>query len=310
MCGMSACVQNLNTEPIDPNIVQKFDQDAVFYKLYTSFVQTGQSGGGGNADIITDDEGYSGFYRTLCVLNEFPTDAGWWTWRNDAGCSDLLMISWSATNPFVSKLYNRLNYGVTMCNHFLEQTEGKTDDKTVHQRAEVRFIRAINYYHLLDMFGNVPFTVTVWGSGNPDQIKRVDLYNWLIDEILNGHTSPVFGEKIEGDAKHGFIDDMYDRDGTTIYRATKPAAYMLLARLYLNAEIYTGTLSADVSTFTPGQPQWAKAEEYAKKVVDAYPTLHKPFAQIFMGDNDQVAREEMVFLAAQDGMHIRSILLT
>ncbi len=290
--GLSACVQDLNTQPIDPNINQTFDQDAVFYKLYTSFVQTGQQGGGGNADIITDDEGYSGFYRTLCVLNEFPTDAGWWTWRNDAGCSDLLMLSWTSTNPFVSKLYNRLNYGVTMSNHFLEYTEGQTDEKTKHQRAEVRFIRAINYYHLLDMFGNVPFTTTVLGSGNPDQIQRIDLFNWLIEEI-NG--------------ENGFINDMYDKGQTSIYRATKASAYMLLARLYLNAEIYTGQLSPDGSSFTKGAAQWDKAAEYAQKVLDCPGVaLHKPFAQIFMGDNDITSSEEFLLLAAQDGQHIRS----
>ncbi len=306
MFGMSACVQNLNTQPIDPNVDQNFDQDAVFYKIYTSFCQTGQTGGGGNADIITDDEGYSGFYRTLCVLNEFPTDAGWWTWRNDAGCSDLLLIQWTSTNPFVSKLYNRLNYGVTMCNHFLESTEGMTDEKTVHQRAEIRFIRALNYYHLLDMFGSVPFTVTVWGSGNPDQIKRADLYQWLIDEILNGHSKPMFGEKLTDTDKHGFVDDMYEKGGTTVYRATKPAAYLLAARLYLNAEIYTGTLSADGSSFTKGTADWENAAKYAQMVIDAYPNLHKPFAQIFMGDNDQTSLDEMVFFSAQDGNYIRS----
>ncbi len=275
--GMSftACVQDLNTEPIDPNINQTFDQDAVFYKLYTSFVQTGQQGGGGNADIITDDEGYSGFFRTLCVLNEYPTDAGWWTWSGDAGCSDLLTINWSATNPFVEKLYNRLNYGVTMSNHFLDNTEGMTDDKTVRQRAEVRFIRAMNYYHLLDMFGNVPFTTTV-SMDYPKQIKRAELYKWLIEEI------------------NGFVGDMYDKGETTIYRATKSSAYMLLARLYLNAEVYTGT--AD----------WANAEKYANLVIEKYPTLHKPFAEIFMGDNDRTSAEEFIFVAACDGVNTRS----
>ncbi|MCM1034728.1 MAG: RagB/SusD family nutrient uptake outer membrane protein [Paludibacter sp.] len=276
--GFTACVNDLNTQPIDPNVNQTFDQDAVFYKLYTSFVQTGQKGEGGDPDIITDDEGYSGFFRTLCVLNEFPTDAGWWTWRNDAGVSDLLQIAWTSTNPFVEKLYNRLNYGVTLANHFLDNTEGLNDEKTLHQRAEVRFIRALNYYHLLDMFGNVPFTTTV-SMSSPTQIKRADLYKWLVEEI-NGN--------------NGFVNDLYDRGQTTLYRATKSSAYMLLARLYLNAEVYTGT--AD----------WENAALYAQKVIDVYPTLHEPFAEIFMGDNDKTSAEEMVFLAACDGMLTRS----
>jgi hypothetical protein len=299
----------MNLEPIDPNQTQITDEnraeviEALYHKLYCAFVQTGQNGGGGNADIITDDEGYSGFYRTLCVLNEFPTDAGWWTWRGDAGCSDLLFVNWTASNPFVSKLYNRLNYGVTMSNLYLDLTEGATDQETIHKRAEIRFIRAMNYYHLLDMFGSVPFTVTI-STDYPEQIDRVSLYNWLIDEIEGGHSGKEYknkktGEalasyKVTGDADHGFVDDLYERDQTTIYRATKPAAYMLLARLYLNAEVYAG------------KAEWAKAEEAASKVIEKFPTLHPIYAQIFMGDNDATSREEMVFLAACDGEHLRS----
>ena len=302
----SAC---MNLEPIDPNKTQYTTENAdmiingLYGKLYCAFVQTGQIGGGGDADIITDDEGYSGFYRTLCVLNEFPTDAGWWTWRGDVGCSDLLMISWTPSNAFVSKLYNRLNYAVTMSNHFLDLTEGTTDPELIHKRAEVRFIRALNYYHLLDMFGNVPFTVTI-ATNNPEQIDRASLYNWLIDEVEGGHSGKTYinhktGEplttyKVTGDADHGFIDDLYDRDETTIYRVTKPAANMLLARLYLNAEVYAG------------KAEWAKAEEYATKVIDKFPTLHPVYAQIFMGDNEKAAREEMVFVCAVDGVNIRS----
>lgn len=305
--GMTACVNDLNTTPIDPNVVQTFNQDAVYYKILTSFVATGQIGEGNDPDIITDNEGYSGFYRTLCVLNEFPTDAGWWTWRNDAGCSDLLKISWTSSNPFVSKLYNRLNYGVTMCNHFLDATAEMTDEKTKHQRADVRFVRAINYYHLLDMFGAVPFTTSMLdadANNYPKQIKRAELYRWLLDEILNGHSGKSYemtnGDKYEYgtknlvDADHGFVDDLYARGATTIYRPTIPSAYLLAARLYLNAEVYIGT--AD----------WANAELYAQKVVDICPTLHQPYWQIFCGNNDQAAPEEMVFLASCDGSYIRT----
>ena len=302
----------MNLQPIDPNQTQMTDQnkdqiiDALYTKLYCAFVQTGQVGGGGDADIITDDEGYCGFYRTLCVLNEFPTDAGWWTWRGDAGCSDLLMIAWNPANSFVSKLYNRLNYAVTMSNLFLDETEGTTDPELIHKRAEVRFIRAVNYYHMLDMFGNVPFTVTI-STENPEQIDRASLYEWLVNEIENGHTGKTYknhktGEplksfKVKGDADHGFLQDLYDRDQTSIYRATKPAAYMLLARLYLNAVVY--------ANITDGS-NWPKAEAAANAVIAAYPNMHPIYAQIFMGDNDKTSREEMVFLAACDGQHLRS----
>ncbi|MCQ2324743.1 MAG: RagB/SusD family nutrient uptake outer membrane protein [Paludibacteraceae bacterium] len=302
--AFTAC---MDLQPIDPNVVQMNDGnqqeiiDLLYNKLYVSFVQTGQQGRDGNdPDIITDNEGYSGFLRTLYVLNEFPTDAGWWTWHNDAGCSDLLNICWTPTNPFVAKLYNRLNYAVTMSNHYLDLTEGVTDREAVARRAEVRFIRALNYYHLLDMFGNVPFTVTM-STDDPYQIDRESLYRWLIDEITTGHSGQTYytysdhqavpSYKVTADANHGFMGDLYKHGETTIYRATQEAAKMLLARLYLNAEVYTGKAA------------WADAEKVAKEIVEAMPTLHQPFAEIFMGDNDKKAAEEMIFLANADGTY-------
>ncbi len=302
--AFTAC---MNLQPIDPNVVQMNDDnqqeiiDLLYNKLYVAFVQTGQQGRDGNdPDIITDNEGYSAFFRTLCVLNEFPTDAGWWTWHNDAGCADLLSICWTPSNPFVSKLYNRLNYAVTMANHYLDLTEGVTDKEAVARRAEVRFIRAVNYYHLLDMFGNVPFTVTM-STDNPYQIDRESLYRWLVNEITVGHNGQEYytykdktiipSYKVTGDANHGFMQDLYKHGETTIYRATDVAAKMLLARLYLNAEVYSGT------------PAWAEAESVAKEIVNEMPTLHQPFAEIFMGNNDDVAANEMIFLVNVDGVN-------
>ncbi|MCQ2334715.1 MAG: RagB/SusD family nutrient uptake outer membrane protein [Paludibacteraceae bacterium] len=277
--GFTACVNDLNVTPIDPNVVQDFDENALFCKLYNAFAQTGNKGGGGDADITTDDEGYCGFFRTLCVLNEFPTDAYWWIWNNDGGVMATLTLSWDAANPFVSKLYNRLNYGITMANLYLDNTKDATDKEHLARRAEARFIRAYNYYYMLDFFGKAPFTTTV-DMQTPDQIVGKDLYDWLIKEI------------------NEFMPEMYETTGglVGIYRATQPAAQMLLARLYLNAEIYTGT--AD----------WANAAKYAGMVKDNHHfDLAPNFSHIFMGDNDHNdAKCEMIFLAQQDGQHNRS----
>lgn len=277
--GLVSCVNDLNVNPIDPNVVQEFDENALFSKLYNAFTQTGNKGGGGDADITTDDEGYCGFFRTLCVLNEFPSDAYWWIWNNDGGVMASLTITWDAANPFVSKLYNRLNYGITMANLYLDNTNDATGTEALARRAEARFIRAYNYYYMLDFFGKAPFTTTV-DMQTPDQIVGKDLYDWLIKEI------------------NEFLPDMYaSRGGAVgIYRATQPAAKMLLARLYLNAEIYTGT------------PDWANAEKYAKEVMDDQQfSLAPTFSHIFMGDNDRNdASCEMIFLAQQDGQHNRS----
>lgn len=277
--GLVSCVNDLNVNPIDPNVVQEFDENALYSKLYNAFTQTGNKGGGGDADITTDNEGYCGFFRTLCVLNEFPTDAYWWIWNNDGGVMASLTITWDAANPFVSKLYNRLNYGITMANLYLDNTNDVTGTEALARRAEARFIRAYNYYYMLDFFGKAPFTTTV-DMQTPDQKCGKDLYDWLIQEI------------------NAFMPDMYPAHGGAvgIYRATQPAAQMLLARLYLNAEIYTGT--AD----------WENAAKYAKMVMDNQNfSLAPNFSHIFMGDNDHNdAACEMIFLAQQDGQYNRS----
>ena len=76
-------------------------------------------------------------------------------------------------------------------------------------------------------------------------------------------------------------------------RVDRAAAWALLARLYLNAETYTGT------------PRYADALTYAKKVIDAGYSLHPDYRQVFMADNDQ-ATNEFIYVIACDGARIQS----
>lgn len=274
--GLTSCVNDLNTEPIDPNIKQTFDKDMVFHKVYTGFSTSGQVGPNGDCDIVANDEGYSVFWRVNFWCNELPTDAGWWIWgASDAGCNNLLELSdITSENQFISLLYNRLMFNVALTNHFLDETEGMSDATTKQQRAEVRFVRALNYYYLMDFFANPPFKTTVKNVDNPTQIKRAELYAWIIKELEE--CQPDMAENIH------------------FYRAGQSAADMLLMRIYLNAEVYTGT--AD----------WANTEKYAKKIMDKYP-LAENYAQLFMGDNDRNASaKEVVFMLPQDGIETQS----
>ena len=142
--GLTSCVQDLNTEPINPNILQKFDQDRIYYKIYASLGTTGQQGPSGQGDI-DGNEGYGCFYRAVFFHNELPTDVGWWVWR-DAGVPELNEMKFNDENEFTGLLYNRTIYNVTLCNHFLDNTDGKSDAKTLRQRAEVTFFRCLNYW--------------------------------------------------------------------------------------------------------------------------------------------------------------------
>ncbi len=278
--GLTACVQDLDVTPKDPNTVMTFDQDAVFTKVYATFATTGQKGPDGEGDVDGIDEGTSAFYRMLWELNEFPTDEGRWIW-GDPGIPDLQTLNWNSSNSLIAGVYYRLMFDITLCNHFLDNTTEGTDDKTDLQRAEVRMVRAINYYYLLDMFGNVPFAETV-SLENPKQIKRADLYAWLESELSD-------------------LEILLPATKVSYYRLDKVAAEFIKMRLYLNAEVYTGTA------------QWDKAAEYAAKVMKSgYKLATEPtgeysaYEKLFMADNHKNGSEvETIFAIAQDGMNIQ-----
>ncbi len=289
--SFSGCFKDLDTLPIDPNVTQVFQQDGVFAKIYGTLGLTGigsGDGGEGDGDVDGIDEGTSAFYRMQWELNEFPADDIWWIW-GDAGVPELRAMSWDASNDLVKGLYARLYFDVALCNYFLAETGSMTDEKTSKQRAEVRFIRALNYYLLLDMYGEgIPFAeklvdeLPVAQSDLPKPITRKDLFAWIEEELL----------KIE--------PQMYaDGTKTEYYRADQAAVWLLLGRLYLNAEVYTGTA------------KWNEAALYAGKVMNSNYTLAPVYRHLFMGDNDKLspynqASKEIILPIAQDGIHTRS----
>ena len=278
---MTAC--SLDRTPDDPSIYMEFDQDAVFSKVYATFAMPGQTGPDGDSDIEGIDGGTSAFYRMLWELNEFPTEEGWWVW-GDPGVADLRIMNWDSENALVKGLYYRLFIDVTLCNHFLDKTEDQTDEKTLTQRAEVRFVRAVNYYYLLDMYGQVPFSLHVTAEA-PKAKTRAELFAWLEEELLD-------------------LEAKLPATRLSIYRVDKVAAELLLARLYLNAEVYTGTA------------RWDDAIKYADLVMKSQykiyttPTDHtgeggykySAYQKLFMGDNcTNGAQDEAILLIYQDG---------
>lgn len=282
LLGMTSCLNDLNVTPIDPLTQQQFNADSVFVKIYANLALTGQKGPDGSGDLSNIDEGTSSFIRLIWNLNELSTDEAMCSW-GDPGVPELNFNKWSSSHDMVEGLYSRFYFGITMCNLFLSETAGATDDKLVKQRAEVRFMRALNYYYLMDMFGNVPFTEVV-STDPPKQIKRADLFAWLETELKTAET------------------DMYAAKQAPYYRADKVAADMLLARMYLNAEIYTGTT------------KWNEAAEYAYKAIQSGYTLCPTYKQLFMADNAGAidnssvnkARNEIVFSIACHGVYTRS----
>lgn len=274
--GLTSCLGDLDVTPIDPSVNQEFDQDAVFAKIYATMALTGQEGPAGSGDLEGIDEGTSGFYRLLWNFNELPTDEALCSW-GDVGVPELNFARWSASHSQLEGMYSRFYFGITIANHFLEKTEGMTDDKSVKQRAETRFMRALNYYYLMDFFGNVPFA-TIVSSEKAHQISRFDLFAFIEKELTE------------------CVNEQFEPRQAPLGRADKVATWLLLSRIYLNAEVYTG------------KARWSDAVTYADKVITSGYTLADNYAALFMGDNDKNADalKEIILPIRQDGINTRS----
>ena len=279
--GLTACVQDLDVVPHDENKIMDFDQDAVFSKCYATLALTGQQGPAGSGDVDDIDEGTSAFIRMVWELQEFPTDECYVAW-NDPGLPEIRTIRWNSLNQLVQGLYYRFYFNITLCNHFLENAKADYSADAPNQIAEVRFLRALNYYYLVDMFGSVPFADKVNASQKP-QYTRLQMYNWVEEELKD-------------------LETKLPETRTNDFRVDRYAAKLLLARMYLNAEVYTGV------------PQWELAAKYAKEVIDGPHKLHTtsaggiytPYQEMFMGDNYRVvggAAGEGILNIYQDGVH-------
>ncbi|MDR1331812.1 MAG: RagB/SusD family nutrient uptake outer membrane protein [Tannerella sp.] len=279
--GVASCINDLDVKPIDPSTTMVFNQNEVFTKIYATMGLTGlegPSGPAGSGDVDGIDEGTSDFFRLIWNLNELPADEAHCNWT-DPGIPELNHANWGASHNQVQGLYYRLYFNITLCNFFLEQTEGRDDSESLLQRAEARFMRALNYYYLVDMFGNVPFVTTV-SIGNPAQTKRAELFGFIERELKE-------------------VQDVMKEPRTNVYgRADRAAAWLLLARLYLNAEVYTGTA------------HWSEAAEYAQKVMNSSYELSAVYGHLFMADNGgsavNKANNEIILPILQDGVTTRN----
>lgn len=299
--GLSSCTGDLDVTPIDPNTIMTVDEVGLYTKCYANMALAGNTGANGDCDIDGLDGGTTGFVRQLFNANELTTDESICGWGDD-GILGFDYNTWDASHPMLKGFYYRLYAGINYCNHYLDVCAGIDATRT----AEVRFLRTLYYSYLLDCWGNVPFALEL-SATSPQQISRADLFKWIEAELLgkamsaNAVKDPSVEivNRAEGDA---IIDALQPAQARTSSsdgygRADQDAANLLLARLYLNAEVYTG------------QARWADAKTYAEKVING---PHKLWTQgsgkwsayqmLFMGDNgENGASVEAVLPLIQDG---------
>lgn len=279
-----ACTSDLNVTPLDEDQVTSenvYDSPEsykqVLAKLYGGLSLTGQVGPDGNGDIAGIDEGFSSYLRNYFYHQEFTTDEALIAW-NDRTIKDFHDQDWSASDIFVQGMYSRIYYQIVLANELIRSGGGNSDATIQTYVAEARFLRALSYYHALDLFGSVPFVTEAdeVGAFLPSQISRANLFDYIETELLD----LVGGMVAVGSQEYG--------------RADQGAAWMLLAKLYMNAEVYTGT------------DRYADALTYINNVINAGYSLHSNYDELFMADNDTRVASEVIFAIPFDGLRTQT----
>lgn len=301
---------DLDKGNIDPNVETNPSTLGLYSKCYAGLIMEGNDG---KADFTIDDDGKSTLLRNIFNFNELPTDEAicWWS---DGGLTDISYNKYNAATPTLKYLYYRLMSNISFENNFLNLDAAKEEDKTRY--AEVRVIRAYNYFLMLDFFGDPAF-VEKSSSESPYQahtynskfdanktytraellqLGREFLFNWVKDELLA--------------AEPDLLEAKPEKDNDPDYgRIDKGTCWLLLSRLYLNAGTYLNNDGQD-------NPYWDKALEYAENVINSQYALfddskiseaakangYKPYDLLFMGDNgSNGASCEALLPLMQDG---------
>lgn len=287
--AVTSCTKDLDVTPIDPNdktseLVFSTQEGYIqsLAKIYGLFSLTGN----GFKGDIKGDEGFSGFLRVYWNIQELTSDNAKCAW-GDAGIDQLNFGMLSPENDFVKYMYYRVMLSATYMNEFLRQsTQDKVNARGLSSfwpeiqkyRAEVRFLRAYVYWVGLDLFANIPVITEADGIGAflPKQKTRAEVFKFVEDELLAVQTEMVAPNQ-----------NVYPR-------LDRAAAWALLAKLYLNAKVYTGT------------ERYADAYTYAAKVInESTYKLQSNYSYNFLADNDK-NNSEIIWAIACDGIRMES----
>lgn len=282
----SSCIKDLDTNPIDPSINtpdKSLNKPEAYFSLlaqcYAGFATSGPYGPNGANIISGIDGGFSQYFRGRYHLNGLTTDetvCGW----NDQTLQDLHGFAWVSNDVFVAAFYYRIGYQISACNEFIRQANSASISLPEKERwiAEAKALRAFCWYDAIDNYGGFPFADenSKVGAESPKYISRAELFEYIESQCK---------ELLDGDA-------LFDMATTPYGRVGKGMVTMLLSKLYLNAEVYTGT------------PKYAEALALLKTMDGKY-DLHDNFNELFLADN-HLCTEEMIFTIEQDGINVQS----
>ncbi|MFH6998547.1 RagB/SusD family nutrient uptake outer membrane protein [Flavobacterium sp. FlaQc-57] len=288
--SFSSCVDDLNTLPLNKNVLTSDKvyntsegYKAVLAKCYGSLILNGQSGPDKDGDLSGYDTGYSGYTRAIFYQQECTTDEIALHSGSSQGSRDLLFVSWNQSTSINMYSYYRLYMTISYCNEFLrESTDSKLKERNLYDelknempyyRAETRFIRAYCYSMICDLYGSGPFVDETMPVGTiPHQKTRQEIYAFVVSETED-------------------LKDKLKAPGENEYaRVDQAAAWFLLSRVYLNAQVWAG------------KNEYENAYQNAKKIIDSrkYP-LAPDYRYIFLADNNTC--KEIIWPLPQDSQN-------
>jgi hypothetical protein len=290
---VGACTDDLDRVPKDDDVFlsEDFFSDTKAYKqalagVYGNLSLTGADGAG-SSNIVGIDAGTSQYARTLWYLQDLAADEPIWSYENDEGgaVKAIQRNTWSSSNTILLGFFSRAVFSVTLANEFLRQTTSEKLQARGHQavadevrtyRAEARLLRALSYYHLMDLFGKAPYVTEEDPIGTyiPPQYERAELFSFIESEL----------KAIDG--------DLLAARANEYARADKAVAWMILAKMYLNAEVYIS------------QNKYSECIEYCNKIINAGYSLASDYQLNFLADNhdNEAGQNELIFQLVCDGL--------
>lgn len=232
----TSCFNDLNTVPLSNQVINGttvFDTEEGYKeflsKLYGGLTLTGQQGEYGDPEIVNPDEGETSFLRTYWTAQELSTDEALSSW-NDPKIQSFNFQTWGDNNALLSLLYQRIFINIAFCNEYIRAVDDKIESlsggfrsEVETYRAEAITLRALYYYFALDLWGNVPMIRPEDGVGaySPSQISRANLFDHIESQLLEA------------------LPDLKDAGQNEYARVDKATVWAILAKMYLNAEVYS-----------------------------------------------------------------------
>ncbi len=209
-------------------------------------------------------------YQALAPLMD---DGGWWLWAQEVTSDEIVFPvrltdwedggkwkvlhthTWDNNTTAVNSMWSHFYDGVFEANKAIDLLPETNDIATLTVKAKLKAMRALYYYFLIDNYGDVPFVTSfLEAPEQPEKEDRAVIFNAIVKDLED--------------------NVQYLPAATNNFAVSKGMAYTLLAKLYLNSEVYTGIA------------QWEKAELFCDSVMQLSYSLENNPLDPFLAHNE------------------------